>query len=259
MRQKLEDIALRAGERILSIYQQSSELSVEKKHDGSPVTEADLAAHKILASSLETLSGLPVVSEEDLKNRAKCIASGDYWLIDPLDGTKDFIQKSAMFTVNIALIHRHQAIAGVVYAPALDELYSAWDDQAFFNRQPIVRSPRPADQEVRALVSALHPSREVEEFLAENQIKQIERVGSSLKFCRVAIGQADIYPRLSPTSEWDTAAGQAVAEATGCVVLSLPDLRRLHYSKPEVLNPWFLVYCPGDIPELRWRGKHISP
>ncbi|MFW7381350.1 MAG: 3'(2'),5'-bisphosphate nucleotidase CysQ [Oligoflexus sp.] len=258
MRHKLEDLALRAGERILKFYEQLDPLEVDHKRDGSPVTAADMAAHKILTSGLETLSTLPVVSEEDGVKRLHGATLEDYWLIDPLDGTKDFLKKSAMFTVNIALIHKDQPVAGVVYAPALDELYSAWDDKVYFNRQPLQRRQRTREEPIRALTSALHPSAEVEEFLKENSIQQVKRVGSSLKFCHIAAGLADVYPRMSPTAEWDTAAGQAIAEAAGCVVVDLEHLHRLRYSKTDIINPWFIVFQPGEISPLRWRGKTLS-
>jgi 3'(2'), 5'-bisphosphate nucleotidase len=259
MRLKIEDLALRAGERILHFYHGDPQaLGVNEKDDGTPVTDADMAAHKILKVGLEEISGLPVVSEEDFDPRQNRWDLGHYWLVDPLDGTKDFLRRTDMFTVNIALIHRDDVLGGVVYAPALDQLYSAWDQTAFKNRQPLTPQPRASDSPLRAVVSVFHDSPEVGEFLAENQITATQKVGSSLKFCQVAAGEADLYPRLGPTSEWDTAAGQAVAEGAGCRVVTFEEGKRLRYSKPDIRNPYFLVDRPGAHEPLSWRGKLLS-
>lgn len=226
-------IAEDAGSRIMAFY---GAASVEAKGDGSPLTQADLAAHDaILAGLTAACPDLPVVSEEDAA-RAEAAPEGPFILVDPLDGTREFISGNGEFTVNIALIDGGMPVAGVVHAPALGRTWvgalgagatASGPDGA--PRHPIVvRQPDAAG--LVAVASRSHRDAETEAFLATLTVAGLRSVGSSLKFCLVAEGEADVYPRFGPTMEWDTAAGQAVLEAAGGCVLR-PDGSPFRYGK----------------------------
>ena len=264
------DAALRAGGAIMEIYKRDFE--IEFKADESPLTEADKAAHHIIVDALEEL-GLPILSEE-----SKAIAYADrkdwekYWLVDPLDGTKEFIKKNGEFTVNIALIENGRPVMGVVYAPVLQTIYygslpadgerrtedGAWKamdctdksvDEVLSssvslpitnNQSPITREAAP----LRVVASRSHCNDETKAFIAELEKEgRVELVssGSSLKLCLVAEGSADVYPRIAPTMEWDTAAAQAVVEASGATVVQYGTDDPLAYNKENLLNPYFVV------------------
>ena len=250
-----------AGEAILSIY--AEPFRVEHKPDDSPLTAADRASHSVLDSVLSQ-TPYPVFSEEGVLVPYDVRKSWDYyWLIDPLDGTKEFIKKNGEFTVNVALIHKGKALLGIVYAPVLGWLY--WGEHsigAFKASQRVEYAALVTDdhrlkrlalpKKLTVVASRSHVSAETEALLEEwgatyGPVECIN-MGSSLKICLVAEGKAHAYPRLAPTMEWDTAAGQAVAEASGCQVFAveLVDGRpvwknSLSYNKPDPRNPWFLV------------------
>jgi 3'(2'), 5'-bisphosphate nucleotidase len=179
---------------------------------------------------------------------------GDFWLIDPLDGTKEFLAKNGEFTVNIALVRNGKAVFGVVVAPALGQAYWGGDGLGAFREmdrqiEPIrVAKPVGAERPVRVVASKSHMNAETVEFISQLSTHELVQAGSSLKFCRVAEGAADIYPRLGPTSEWDTAAAQAIVEAAGGYVSKL-DGSPLRYGKPEVLNAYF-VASSAPLPDL---------
>ncbi|WP_431285261.1 3'(2'),5'-bisphosphate nucleotidase CysQ [Humitalea sp. 24SJ18S-53] len=217
----LERIAVAAGRRIMQVYAQGA-AAQDRKADGSPVTEADLAAEAIILAGLaEAAPGIPVVSEEDGGGTAPRPApEATFFMVDPLDGTREFLGRTDEFTVNIALIAAGRPVAGVVFAPALGLLWSGAlghgatlraDGQA---PRPIAARPRPTGGLV-AVVSRSHHDAQTEAFLARLPVIARRAIGSSLKFCLVAQGEADVYPRFGPTMEWDTAAGQAVLEAAG--------------------------------------------
>ncbi|MDH0449387.1 3'(2'),5'-bisphosphate nucleotidase CysQ [Shewanella sp. GD04112] len=244
-------IAHAAGDAIMAIYAQE-DFAVTQKRDESPVTAADLAAHKVILAQLtEQFAGIPVMSEE-----AADIAWDErqhwqtYWLIDPLDGTKEFIKRNGEFTVNIALIHQGVAIAGVVYAPVLNTVYfgakhlGAWRQDG---QQELVLQGCNPPREVPIVVgSRSHLSPDVAEYLKDFGQHEMLSVGSSLKFCMLAEGKADLYPRLGPTSEWDTAAAQAVLESAGGKVVCYDSGLPLTYNqKPDILNPYFIATAPG--------------
>ena len=251
----LEDIlrlVRQAGDAILAIY--NTDFEVERKQDNSPLTAADLAAHRVIVSTLERLTPeIPVFSEEsakisfDTRRQWQC-----YWLIDPLDGTREFVKRNGEFTVNIALIEAHQPTFGVVYAPVLERLYYGVRDRGAWKQEGervaeeirvVSQRRRPA----RVAGSRSHAGDSLRRFLDNLGDHELLSMGSSLKLCLVAEGQADIYPRLGPTSEWDTAAAQAVVEAAGGCVTTL-DLQPLRYNtKDSLLNPHFLVF--GDLAE----------
>jgi len=243
------ELAKTAGEKIMAIY--AHDFDVDYKDDSSPLTQADLASHHCIVDGLRELTPhIPVLSEESLEDEKRNRMSWEtYWLIDPLDGTKEFVKKNGEFTVNIALVTNHQPVFGVVYAPALDVTY--WGDQfsgAFkvesgVEKAITVRS-RPASSADWVVVgSRSHQSDEFKVFMKDYADAEIVSMGSSLKLCLVAEGKADLYPRLGLTSEWDTAASQAVVEAAGGQVLAFPEMKSLgcNQNADSILNPHFLV------------------
>ena len=242
----LQDLAVlaarQAGIAILSVYRQA--LKVEIKKDGSPLTLADQSAHKSIISAL-AVSGLPVVSEEcdELHLDAQ-----RYWLVDPLDGTKDFLAGNDEFTVNISLVDAHRQVLGVVYAPALNELYvgeqglGAWFEKAGV-RSNCVASEKAA--RCRMAVSRFHDHPDVDVFATANQINERVTIGSALKYGRLATAVVDVFPRLVGSSEWDTAAGQAVLEAAGGQVLDWHTGEPLRYGKTRRRNPRLLAFRAG--------------
>lgn len=244
-----------AGRAILEIYAQDFE--VERKDDDSPLTAADRAAHHILVDGLSALpEALPVLSEE-----SAAIAWDErrqwqrYWLVDPLDGTREFVKRNGEFTVNVALIDARAPVLGVVYAPVLDYLcYASRGNGAWRrdrgNEATRLQTRRPASHPLTVAASRSHLDARTQALL--DRLGPHERIGlgSSLKFCRVAEGAVDLYPRFGPTSEWDTAAAQSVLEEAGGAVIGI-DGEPFRYNRGEsLLNPDFLAL--GD-PSLRWR------
>jgi len=232
-----------AGHEALDVY--GSSHAVQTKQDGSPVTEADRRSQAVICTRLAELDpGTPVVAEEDVE-LAEVAGHGQFWLVDPLDGTKEFISHSDEFTINIALIESGTPVLGVVLAPALGRLYAADNAGAFLvndgERTPIgARSIPPEGATVVSSRSHGDPEA-LAEFEAGRQIKDSITIGSSLKFCLVATGEADLYPRFGRTMEWDTAAGDAVLRAAGGQVLDLAAGTPLRYGKPGWENPFFLA------------------
>lgn len=219
-------------------------ISVKEKDDRTPVTEADLRVNDFLVDRLPELLRLPVLAEESAD--ALGALEGDFWLVDPLDGTKEFIKRTGEFTINVALIHDGAPVLGVVHAPAIDVTwYAAAGFGAFEARagdgRPI--SPRvPAPSPLRVAVSRDHVSEKDRELLMALEKVEAVAMGSSLKFCRVAAGDADLYVRFGRTMEWDTAAAQCVVECAGGRVVGL-DGAALRYGKPARDNPSFLCYA----------------
>ncbi len=248
---------LLAGREIMSVY--NSKIEVFTKQDDSPLTNADRNANAVIVSLLEK-TGIPIISEENKqdsysqrKNWNQC------WIVDPLDGTKEFIKRNGEFTVNIALVLKGAPVLGVIYVPVTKELYyanvqentamkatleshEANVEQVIELANPI--APKDSPDTFRIVGSRSHLSQETQDFIDAidtKKNKEIVAKGSSLKFCLVAEGKADVYPRYAPTMEWDTAAGQAICEAVGVQVLALPDYTPLRYNREDLLNPWFLV------------------
>ncbi len=244
------DVVAEAAEAILAIYQEGS-LDIQHKQDDSPLTRADLASHQIITKGLKMIQpDIPVLSEESAhipfptRRQWK-----QYWLVDPLDGTKEFIKRNDEFTVNIALIENHRPILGVVHVPVTGVTYSATvGSGALKDGAPIhVRVPAAAPPVV--VGSRSHPSEKLAAYLDALGPHDIRPMGSSLKICRVAEGLADIYPRLGPTSEWDTAAAHCVLEQAGGQLLQANGLPLRYGHQDSVLNPHFLA-C-GD-PGIDW-------
>lgn len=238
-----------AGAAIMRVYQRSGQgdARVAQKSDDSPLTLADLASHHAICNGLLRLTpDVPVVSEEDAESLVHRVPHGSFWLIDPLDGTKEFLARNGEFTVNIALITDGEPVWGVVYAPALDQMYWGGGTFGAFRQDgdgsTPIRVPAPVTPagRYRAVASKSHLNAETTAFLERLGAADLIQVGSSLKFCRIAEGNADVYPRLAPTYEWDTAAAQAVVEGAGGHVYDVHGAR-LRYGKPEVLNPGFIA------------------
>ncbi|QYK03900.1 3'(2'),5'-bisphosphate nucleotidase CysQ [Shewanella zhangzhouensis] len=250
---RLGQIARQAGAAIMAVYGQD-DVAVTQKSDDSPVTAADLASHTVIIEQLaEAFPHTPVLSEEAVIDWESRRQWQEYFLIDPLDGTKEFIKRNGEFTVNIALVRDGVAVAGVVFAPVLDTCYlganglGAWLERQG-EQQPLQGCAQ--KREVPVVVgSRSHQSAEMAGYLAELGDHELLSVGSSLKFCMLAEGRADLYPRLGPTSEWDTAAAQAVLESAGGRVVVYGETNPLVYNKKEqLLNPWFMATAPG------WNG-----
>ncbi len=251
-------LALEAGAEIMRYY--ADDIAVELKVDKSPVTAADKAANRIIMNGLQILTpDIPVLSEESEHAHWQERKHWDtFWLVDPLDGTKEFIRKNGEFTVNIALINAGKPVLGVVYAPALATGWLA-DGQRAWRENRIGREQiRVTTQVVVPVVvgSRSHPSPEMAGYLEVLGEHRALSVGSSLKFCMVAEGKAQLYPRLGPTMMWDTAAGQCIADSAGAKVTQL-DGRPLQYHREALLNPYFevSVYALGDYPSSSGRPR----
>lgn len=250
--------SLKAGQEILKVY--DSEFAIEHKDDKSPLTEADKQSHNSIVASLNQLS-YPILSEEGRDISYEERKDWEYfWMIDPLDGTKEFIKRNGEFTVNIALIHEQRAILGVIYVPVKDELYFGAEGLGAFKVEGYAQLENASIQELMAKQNQLpqaqdrpytivgsrsHMSEETKTFIEEKRAKlgevEMISVGSSLKLCMVAEGKADDYPRFAPTMEWDTAAGQAIVEAMGGKVIDWKSQASMKYNRENLLNNWFLV------------------
>ena len=243
-------LATEAGQAILEVY--ATDFDVQEKSDDSPLTQADLASHECIVAGLEQLTpNLPIISEEEgLPSFEERGQWQRYWLIDPLDGTKEFVNRNGEFTVNIALIDSHRPVLGVVYVPVQDKTYLGCEDHGAELREggsvAPIRVASASNAPVRIVGSRSHRGSSLDAFLKRLGETDMLPMGSSLKFCVIAEGRADIYPRLGPTSEWDTAAAQAVVEQAGGKVLELDGKPLSYNAKEDILNPWFVVIGPGD-------------
>jgi 3'(2'), 5'-bisphosphate nucleotidase len=254
MERTLRALALEAGAAIMAVYD-SGDLAARAKADDSPVTAADLAADAVIVAGLQSAyPDIPVVTEERAESHLGA-AARLHFLVDPLDGTKEFIQRRGDFTVNIALIKDGAPVAGVVYAPARGRLFrtAAGGGAAEETALPgAAAGPAraiaavPADNAaLRVVASASHRDAATDDWIARYAVAGFRAAGSSLKFCLVAAGEADLYPRLGRTMEWDTAAGHAVLAAAGGAVLRIDDRMPLTYGKPGRDNPHFVAHGPG--------------
>ena len=249
---QLLNIAHQAGDAVMEVYATmrkggANEVLLGHKEDASPLTQADLASHKVIVRGLRAISpSTPIVSEEDTASTVSCARAAEFWLIDPLDGTKEFLSQSDEFTVNIALVRDGKAVFGVVLAPAMGLLYWGGLGLGAFReidgqRTSICVAALPAaGQAYRVVASKSHINSQTLEFIAKLGAHSLVTAGSSLKICKVADGAADVYPRLGLTSEWDTAAAHAIVEAAGGYVSGL-DGGPLTYGKSDILNPHFVV------------------
>ena len=251
----INDIALAAGRAILEVYHDADfSQVVDFKDDNSPLTLADQASHQVIAPALqEHYPDIPLISEEGKDVPYATRRDWEYfWLIDPLDGTKEFIKRNGQFTVNIALIHHHRPVLGVIYTPVTEELYFAAQTGYAKDMEPgtykrtgngaseQLRVRKPSSERV-AVRSSSHASEEEDAVLEKYKVTESIARGSSLKFCMVAEGKADIYYRHGPTMEWDTAAGQAVVEGAGGEMFQETSDRPFTYNKESLRNGSFLV------------------
>lgn len=269
------DAAVEAGKVVLEVY--GTDFGVETKEDNSPLTVADMRSHEMIKARLER-HGIPSISEEGRHVAWETRREWPVmWVVDPLDGTKEFVKRNGEFTVNIALVEGQRPVMGVVYAPVLDRLYygsaeigsyrldraresacfkaggRGAEDRYRLLEGSAVKLPqeRAVDRVYTVVGSRSHATADLTRFVEKKREEkgEIEFIpaGSSLKICLVAEGAADIYPRLGPTMEWDTAAGQAVAECAGARVYTYEDGSPLVYNKQDLLNPWFIVEREGTI------------
>lgn len=241
----VKGIAVEAGEEIMKVYHSDSGLKVYLKADQTPVTIADRASNNMIVKRLlHAFPNIPILSEEEAAVPYEARKEWEYyWCVDPLDGTKEFINHRDEFTVNIALIHRNKSILGVIYAPAFDALYYGANDLGSYGEKsggmPVQINAEANAKEWIAIGSRSHASAEETDMLKSYPISKILSVGSSLKFCRIAEGAAHIYYRHGPTMEWDTAAGQAIAENSGAI-MTTPDGQEFRYNKPSLRNGGFI-------------------
>ncbi|QYA26021.1 3'(2'),5'-bisphosphate nucleotidase CysQ [Gramella sp. MT6] len=255
------DIAIRAaieaGNVIMEIYN-SEDFQIRNKEDDSPLTKADLKANAVINSFLKPTK-IPIISEENKQLEYEERKDWkDCWIVDPLDGTKEFIKRNGEFTVNIAYIRDNLPVFGVIYVPAKKTVYfsagsSSWKqilndtDPAKFNQvESIMISPEKSEGEIRVVGSRSHMNQDTKDFIANLQEKSTDKIkvvskGSSLKFCLVAEGNADVYPRFAPTMEWDTAAGQAICKAVGLKVIDKETGQEMKYNRENLLNNHFSV------------------
>ena len=247
-------LALEAGARIMEIYADPA-FEVRLKSDRSPVTEADEAADALIAAGLrEAFPDVTLVTEEQADTHAESAPA--FLIVDPLDGTKEFVQRRGDFTVNIAYIEAGLPVAGVVYAPAKERLFYttaegiAVEEQGPFDLgrpgpQRVLKVARPDNAALMVVASKSHRDAATDAYIGKYAVRDMTSAGSSLKFCLVASGEADLYPRLGRTMEWDTAAGDAVLRAAGGRMLRFEDHREFRYGKPGYENPFFIACAPG--------------
>lgn len=245
------NLAIEAGDKILEIY--SSDFEVQSKQDESPLTKADLASHHCILAGLESLTpNLPIISEEaGLPDFAERSQWNQYWLIDPLDGTKEFVNRNDEFTVNIALIDTGKPVLGIVHVPVLGKTYLGCEGHGSECRSSDgdvkkISVATTSANPVRVVGSRSHRGASLDAYLENLGDCDMVPMGSSLKFCVIAEGGADVYPRLGLTSEWDTAAAQAVVEQAGGRVVTLDGKPMKYNTKSDILNPFFFVIGAGD-------------
>jgi 3'(2'), 5'-bisphosphate nucleotidase len=256
--QKLTDVmrslSIAAGKRIMEIYD-ADDFEVKIKSDASPVTEADEAADALISEGLRAaFPEIALVTEEQAASHA--LRADRFLIVDPLDGTKEFINRRGDFTVNIALVEAGIPTRGVVYAPARGRMFftqadgSAVEETGDFDPNTVgqvkpIKVAEPDNNALMVVASKSHRDQATDDYIARYAVKDMKSAGSSLKFCLVATGEADLYPRVGPTMEWDTAAGHAVLSGAGGHVVRFDDHSPLAYGKQGYLNPFFIAYAPG--------------
>lgn len=255
---KVIKIAQGAGELILDHYFSEDSYHFELKQDGSPVTNADMEAHFFITKSLRDISPWPILTEEDPIEYDVRKQWQTFWLVDPLDGTKDFIAKNDHFTVNIALVTNHMVVMGVIFAPALNEMYFAEKNKGAYlmTRHSRLRIPVESHADLRVAKSCFHDNALLREFIEMNKIHIALPIGSSLKFCKLATGELNLYPRFVGSSEWDIAAGHIIIKEAGCQIINLSDKREPTYNKLTLRNPHFLTHANSiNLSQLKFPRK----
>ena len=250
----MRTLALQAGARIMEIYQ-ADDFEIRAKSDDSPVTAADEAADALISAGLrEAFPDIPLITEEQAASHGQ--AAQTFLIVDPLDGTKEFVQRRGDFTVIIAYVQDGVPLHGVVYAPAKGRLFYTTADGRSVEEHgpfgevpgetvPIGVNPIPDNRGLMVVASKSHRDAATDDYIAQYAVRDMTSAGSSLKFCLVATGEADLYPRLGRTMEWDTAAGDAVLRGAGGEVVRFDDHTPLTYGKPGFENPFFIAFAPG--------------
>lgn len=254
--QVMRRLALEAGDVIMDIYGQD-DFNVRSKSDDSPVTAADEAADAVISAGLRTaFPDVALVTEEQSDSHS--VQADAFLIVDPLDGTKEFIHRRGDFTVNIAYVVAGKSIRGVVYAPAKGRMFYTRPDgvsveeEGLFNKDvpgklTTISVSNPDNSALMLVASKSHRDQATDDYIAKYAVKDMKSAGSSLKFCLIATGEADIYPRVGRTMEWDTAAGHAVLSGAGGAVIRFDDHTPLTYGKPIYENPFFIAYAPGVV------------
>jgi len=248
--EKLNTTAINAGEKIMEIY--ASDVKVSSKSDNSPVTIADKISEKIIIDDLKILDpATPVIAEELVSEGQIPTINKKFWLIDPLDGTKEFINKQINFTVNIALIEKSYPSLGIIYKPTTKEIFYAYDEKAYYaqvdqnnkiSNIKLLKLKKVKNQSLNIVMSKTHNSSGEKELLNNYNVNDTFFMGSSIKFCHLALGNAHLYPRIGRTMEWDTAAGHAILKFAGGKILTLSG-EELRYGKKGFINPGFVSYA----------------
>ena len=249
--EKLNTTAINAGEKIMEIY--ASDVKVSSKSDDSPVTIADKISEKIIIDDLKILDPTtPIIAEESVSEGQIPTINKKFWLIDPLDGTKEFINKQINFTVNIALIEKSYPSLGIIYKPTTKEIFYAYDEKAYYaqvdqnnkiSNIKLLKLKKVKNQSLNIVMSKTHNSSGEKELLNNYNVNDTFFMGCSIKFCHLALGNAHLYPRIGRTMEWDTAAGHAILKFAGGKILTLSG-EELRYGKKGFINPGFVSYAP---------------
>ena len=238
---KIKELVVRAGREILSLYTGGQYWRGEKA-DQSPITEADKKSHQLILEGLGPLSEYPVVSEEDELPRPEMDFSQPFWLLDPLDGTKHFLEGDGEFVVSLGLVTQNRALAGFIYAPVFDQLFWALRGQGAYLWDKPIENTHPKTQFVGFFKGG---NREPLDFLSSLGVTEFRSMGSALKFCRIAEGCVDIYPHFGPSWEWDVAGAHCILEEAGCLLLDVESRQAMGYGKKDFFNRGFLA-CRGD-------------
>lgn len=250
----MRQLSLEAGEKIMEVYN-SPDFEIKTKSDESPVTEADEAADAIISAGLRAaFPDVALVTEEQADSHGQDVST--FLIVDPLDGTKEFINRRGDFTVNIAYVLDGSPVRGIVYAPAKERLFytdaggNAVEEIGPFDKETVgelkpIRVSKPDNEALFVVASKSHRDQATDDYLAKYKSKDLKSAGSSLKFCLVATGEADLYPRVGRTMEWDTAAGHAVLVGAGGDVVRFDNHQPLRYGKEGFANPFFIAYAPG--------------
>ncbi|AUJ65246.1 3'(2'),5'-bisphosphate nucleotidase [Aestuarium zhoushanense] len=250
----MRQLSLEAGDKIMEVYN-SPDFEIKTKSDESPVTEADEAADAIISAGLRAaFPDVALVTEEQADSHGQDVST--FLIVDPLDGTKEFINRRGDFTVNIAYVLDGSPVRGIVYAPAKERLFytdaggNAVEEIGPFDKETVgelkpIRVSKPDNEALFVVASKSHRDQATDDYLAKYKAKDLKSAGSSLKFCLVATGEADLYPRVGRTMEWDTAAGHAVLVGAGGDVVRFDNHQPLRYGKEGFANPFFIAYAPG--------------
>ncbi len=235
-------ISIDAGKKIMNFY--DSSIDIYNKSDNSPVTAADIAANNFITDAVSKISDFPIIAEETFNFAKQRPQYGIFWLVDPLDGTKDFVVHNDQFTVNIALIENCNPILGVVFAPALKDVYYASINNGAFKNENRIFNKRNSS-EIIGTDSCFHSTIETVNFFKKHKITNIKKYGSSIKLCKIAEGEVDIYPRFNGTKEWDTAAGHIILNEAGGKIIDLVTNKEMIYNKLSIENNFFIAKRNG--------------